>query len=73
MSETHYKDEMYKKNAIRVSAERYDASSAWTIKVNIRDPNGSQLPTVHDRDLSYPTLEDAFAAGFEHGRKRVDS
>jgi hypothetical protein len=73
MSERRYDDEIYKEHAIRVLAERYDSSSAWTIEVHIQVPDGSHLPTIHDNDRSYPTLEIALATGSELGRKIVDS
>ena len=73
MSERQYDDEIYKEHAIRVLAERYDSSSAWTIEVHIEAPDGSHLPTIPDSDRSYPTLERALATGSEIGRKVVDS
>ncbi|WP_154656461.1 hypothetical protein [Novilysobacter defluvii] len=73
MTERRYDDEMYKAHAIRVLAERYDSSSAWTIEVHIQAPDGSHLPTIRDSDHSYPTLETAFSAGSELGRQVVDS
>jgi hypothetical protein len=73
MTERRYDDEMYKKHAIRVLAERYDSESDWTIEVHIQAPDGSHLPTIRDSDRSYPTLEMAFATGSELGRQIVDS
>lgn len=49
---------------VTVIASRFDATSRWTIKVDVVTADGNRLPRMSDDDHSYSELEEAFEAGF---------
>ncbi len=72
MTERDYLTESYKRYQIKVFVERFDKTSAWTVKVQVTDPDGADYPSFDDADNSFTQKDIAFASGLNDAHKMID-
>jgi hypothetical protein len=68
--ESRYEIETYLLHDIRVRAHRENAGALWSVRVDVRRPNGEHCRRIED-STRWPQAEQAVLDGFRIGRALI--
>lgn len=70
--ESRYEIQTYLLHDIRVRAQRPERDAPWTVRVDVRRPNGEHCRRIESDGTAWPQVEQAMVDGFRIGRALVD-